>query len=157
MPGEYQNFSRQAAYLYLNFGIDGMVALIKGGRKKIREVEQYLSAGEFEKIDLPKGNWEPEFTDFINHVILTYTPHFIVSPLARYIADYIKSGDNLEELRKKLNIPKTEYKKAIDELDDEVDLIQCSKGNVNYSVLPYALKANSLRYRIGKKEIKRAI
>lgn len=147
---EYFIFSKQATYLYLNYGLDGMVALVKGGRKKIREVEQYLSAGEFEKIKLPKGHWDKQFTSLVNYITLAYTPHFIVSPLARYMADFIKAGDSLELLRKKLGIDKKDFAKAINELDDKVDLIQCYKGEVNYSVLSYPLNANSLRYKIGK-------
>lgn len=146
----YYLFFRQAAYIYLNYGLKGIITLIRKGRRGICEAEQYLEAGQFDKIKLPKGHWDKKLIDLVNHITLTYEPQLVVSPLARYIADFIKVGDDLEELRTRLNIDKKQFKEAIKELGNGVDVIQYHKNKVNYSVLPYILKAEALRYKIPK-------
>jgi len=142
----YYDYLRQAYYLLLNYGIDGLIFLIKEGRERIKETENHLLNGNFELIDLPKGNFNSDLSQIVGHICLTYGKNLCVSPLAKFIFDNISSNESIISFFKKFNIPKDEGFEAIEELKTKVYMIVSQDGIVMYNERKYLGKINPLRY-----------
>ena len=91
----YYDFLKQTYFLLLNYGIDGLLYLIKEGREKIKEIENNLLKGQFNKINLPKGNYDKKLTNLVSHICLTYGRSLCVSPLALFIYENLCKVVNL--------------------------------------------------------------
>lgn len=140
------DYFRQATYIYNRFGLEGIVELIKEGRMKIKEVEKYCLSGRFDKIELSSGQWVDELTEIVNYASLAYGRNLVVSPLAKYIANKLKVGDNIEKVIKDLDIKKEGGESAIKELQDRIFLILVNNQKVDYSDLN--IVKDNLRYEI---------
>src|SRR5438034_7923394 len=54
----YLDYTRQAAFIYLNFGLEGLISLLRGGRQAVKRVETQCLENRLHEIDLPKGAWD---------------------------------------------------------------------------------------------------
>lgn len=143
----YLDTFRQGIYIYQHFGLKGMAELIKEGREKIKQVEKYCLKGEFEKINLSKGEWIEELTNVIDYFSV-YPTGLLVSPLAKYIAEKIEKEEKIEDIIKRLNLKKDEGKKAIEELQNRLSIILLDNQKVAYSSIPVLRETYTLRYSI---------
>lgn len=141
----YRDNVRMALLLYKNFGLDGMVSLIKSGRGKIKEVEELCLEGKYSEIDLKKGNWNKEF-DNLSDYFLSMQRSLVVSPLAYYLAENLKEKDSLEDIISKNNLNKDEALKAFKELQERLFLIAINKGIIEYDSSKRYLNVGALRY-----------
>lgn len=142
----YFDFLKQAYYLLINYGIDGLIFLIKEGRERIKETENNLLLGKFNKINLPKGNYNIELTNLISHVCLTYGKNLCVSPLAVFIYQNISRDDSVPEFCEKFKIPRGEADKAIEELKNRVFLLVSQDDTILYNEREQNNNSKYLRY-----------
>lgn len=118
----YLDYTRQAAYLYDRFGLDGIAAVLRGGRKRIKEVEGLLLRGRLEDLDLPAGNWDDDLTNIANSTTMTFCRNLVVSPLAKYLLPFVVKGKSISEILKTANAERDEGTAAIRELQSRVVL-----------------------------------
>ncbi len=112
----YTTNLQQAAVLYINYGFESLIEIIKEGRILMEDVEKKLFLGKIDEIPIiKKGNWIEDITNF-SYRILTYEKTLVVSPLALLIAKNINSGDNIKSFFRDNNIKEREGAKAIEEL-----------------------------------------
>lgn len=114
----YLDYTRAALLLYHQFGLDGLTALLDGGREKIKEVEAKCLSGA--DISLPKGRWDNEMTHLLNHLILGFSRNLVVSPLARYIMPYVKAGFTSFEILSESNADLEQGQNALRELQERI-------------------------------------
>lgn len=143
----YLEYTRQAAFLYHRFGLDGILTLVSKGRKFIKEIEAKCLVGDYAGITLPAGRWDDGLTDIVNYVTSTYVRSLAVSPLAWYVGTKIKVGDTVSQIVLKSDIEKSLVEQAIEELQERVFCIVVSKEQVVYSDLDFLYGVNALRYK----------
>src|SRR5215216_2017318 len=68
----YLDYTRQAAYLYLQHGMDGLVAILNGGRESIKEIENKCLRNNLKNIELPKGAWDEDVSDLVNYLLFAF-------------------------------------------------------------------------------------
>lgn len=144
----YTTNLQQTALLYLNYGFDGLIYIIKEGRTLMEEVEKKLLLGEIDNIHIiKKGNWVKDITNY-SYRLLAYEKTLVVSPLALFIARNINLGDNIKYFCKENNINEQEGINAIKELyethfvlisDGEKITCDRSKLYVDTGVMRYSL------------------
>lgn len=144
----YMDYFRQATYLYNTFGTEGLIALIKGGRRRIKEVERMCINMELDQIDLPKGGWDEAFYAFVNHIALCFPENEVVSPLAFYLAQEIREGDDFSHLIKRCGAQEMEGVAALKELQNRIYGIFYDDDRIEYSDMSTILKESSFRYEI---------
>jgi hypothetical protein len=144
----YLDYTRQAFFLYRHFGLDGVAAIIRGGRDKIKEVEFKLSKGNH-LMNIPAGHWDKDLDYVADALLLTYCRNLVVSPLAKYIMGSLKAGSNSNSLMNSLNINEHEGCKAIEELQSRVVLsIVGNNGNITLSDCVALNEVGAVRYEI---------
>lgn len=144
----YVNFLRQAYFIYSNFGLDGVLECIKKGRKFIKEVETLVSTGNFNKLNLPKGNFDKELNIFFQEVILCTINTLNISPIAKYVSQFISVGDSIEDVSEKSKVNYAIVVNALDEIEKRTYLIVQSDGKIFNSDVDIAIRAKYLRYEI---------
>jgi hypothetical protein len=120
----YLDYTRQAAYLYHKFGMNGLIELINRGREFIKKTEVLCLAGRFSEISLPEGGWIKEVTDIVDFLCLTYGRNLSITPLAYYLARYIAPGKTTVEILTEANVSMEPGRVAIEELQNEVFISQ---------------------------------
>jgi len=145
---QYVDHTRQAAWIYHRFGLDGLAALLEGGRAKIKEVEGLLLRGELSRVQLPAGRWEPELSDCLDVVTLTFSRNLVVSPLAKYLAPFIVTGRSIKDILDEARVSAHIGMKAINELQDRVVLSVSSDGQISSSDTSLVQDDGLLRYEI---------
>ena len=104
--------------------------------------------GQFDDLNLTKGNFNEDISLHFQYVILCSIHTLSVSPLARYIIDYIEEGDTVSNISEKTKIQNEKVLELLQEIEQNTFLIVLSKDKVSVSDLKLALKAEYLRYEI---------
>jgi hypothetical protein len=116
----YLDYTRQAAYLYMNFGLTGLIDLVKSGRRRIKTVEEQCLSNRLTEIDLSSGNWDEDLTDMVNYLTLTFARDLVSSPLAKYLAPFVRKAKTSVEIFTDANVDMEPGRKALEELQTRV-------------------------------------
>lgn len=116
----YLDYTRQAAHLYHRFGLEGLLALINGGREKIKEVEDKCLRDQLTSIELPSGGWDSEVTDLINFLTMSFGRNLVVSPLAKYLSPYVERAKTVVEIVTQAGVELEAGRKALEELQNRI-------------------------------------
>lgn len=141
----YLDNLRQAIFLYHRFGLAGLKDLVHKGRNKIKEVEKMILKGDYDKIKLAKGEWDSE-VEYLTSFILTFPRNYVLSPLAKYISEFIKKRDKVKDIINNYNIDLNEGKEAIKELNEKLFLIIIKNETVANSDMDTISDKTVLRY-----------
>ncbi|MBA7470513.1 hypothetical protein ES707_05800 [subsurface metagenome] len=144
----YLDYFRLATSLYLQFGFDGIFYLIKRGRQAIKKVESSCLSGTFNEINLPMGQWDLNVNRLVNFITLMYPRNMVVSPLAKFIAGFLKKGDSVRKIIAINNIDASQGEEAIRELQERVYLVLINGDVIDYSEIEYLETNNFLRYEL---------
>lgn len=144
----YTEYTRQAALLYHRFGLDGIVHLLKGGRKLIKEVEHHCLTMNLERIELPSGRHDAGLTNLVDAVTAAFVPSLVVSPLAKYLLPYARSGQAIETILTEANVNKQSGRKALLELQDRVIIAIFRDDVTTWTEYCTAVPAEAVRYEI---------
>jgi hypothetical protein len=143
----YLEASRQGAVIYFQRGLNGLFELIAKGRSAIRQAEANLITGN---INLDKAkNKKDEMSDLILYLLFSYPRYLAVSPLAKFISEYVETGLSYEEISNNSHIPKPLVQQALIGLEEDFFLLLLDrKGQrVKYSGLSDTIR-KVLRYKI---------
>jgi hypothetical protein len=88
----YLDHTRQAALLYREFGVDGLVELVGRGRAAVHDAERHVVTGTHRDLDLPRGNWDEETTRLVEFTTLGFPPSHVFSPMECLLAINAEAG-----------------------------------------------------------------
>jgi hypothetical protein len=142
----YAQYARMAALIYQRYGLDGVLALVRGGRRKIKEAERAYLEGDL-KLDLPRGRWEDDYGDLLARFTVT-VEDLVVSPLARYVSSYLAVGKTVDQVAEEANVPLGDVKAALDELQRKTVLVVVDDDRVDYSDVDLVTSSYTLRYDV---------
>ncbi|MFD4668770.1 hypothetical protein ACFWNN_03495 [Lentzea sp. NPDC058450] len=143
----YAQYSRMAATVYQNHGLDGIMAAIRGGRDTIKAVERSYLLGNFD-VDLPSGNWIDWYTKVLQKFTTTVMEDLVVSPLSRYIATHAAAGRTVAEIAALANVSPHKVSSSLSELEQDTVTVMLDGDRVAYSDINLLLPGHSLRYEI---------
>lgn len=141
----YLDNLRQAIFLYHRFGLAGLKELVHDGREKIKEVEKVMLKGDYDKIKLTKGEWDSG-VDCLTSLVLTFPRNYVVSPLAKYISEFMEKGAKVKDIINNHNLEPSEGKEAIEELNRKLFLIVIKNGIISNSDMDTISDETVLRY-----------
>ena len=101
----YRDHTRQAFLLYREFGLDGLVALLAGGRERIHDAERAILCGTHQSLDLPRGGWDDDTTRLLDSFCCGYLPSHVFTPLEVVLVDHVAEGVSLPEICARANVP----------------------------------------------------
>jgi hypothetical protein len=148
----YLEYTRQAAYLYRRFGLAGLLQVVQSGRGTIKVIETKCLRGDLEMIELRTGDWDAELSRLLDSLASVYIRSLIVSPLARYVADFVEESMNVESVAHRARLSPSSVLRAMRELQSKTFSIVLNGGNVDYCDLPILVNSNSLRYSLAAKQ-----
>jgi hypothetical protein len=143
----YAEYARMAALIYRMHGLDGILALIQGGRPKIKQVERSLLGGDL-SLDLPSGNWDAEYERLLYGITMATVENLAVGPLARYVAPHAQVGATFEQISAATNVALDDVQAALDELQQKAVVIMTNDARVDYSDVDLLIPSHSLRYDV---------
>lgn len=94
----YLDHTRQAALLYREFGLDGLVALVRGGRAAIHDAEEAIIAGSHRDLPLSRGGWDDGTTGLVDFTCNAYLPSHVFTPLECLLALHARQGRTVDEV-----------------------------------------------------------
>lgn len=94
----YLDHTRQAALLYREFGIDGLVTLVRSGRAAIHDAEQAIMAGHHRELPLARGGWDEHTTGLVDFTCSAYLPSHVFTPLECLLALYARQGRTVKDI-----------------------------------------------------------
>jgi hypothetical protein len=148
----YNDAARQALLLYLEFGLDGLVALLgraqRSGRIAMKEAEACCLDGRYEDLGLPRGGWRADLTRF-TRTLLGYPVSLYVSPLAYCVAGVVRQGMSEAEVVAALRAEPGAGRAALRELQERCYLLLVRDGRVVADDTKLYLDAGVLRYDVG--------
>jgi len=150
----YLDHSRQAALLYYKFGLEGLLELIKQGRKAIHDVESDILTGKINKINIPKGSHPEYLTKLVDHLLLAYLPNYTLKPLEAYLLKYVDEGKNVSDISKLAGVPEDLANKILSDVSGKTVLFVMDKDHIAYSNVNFYRQLAEheripiLRYRI---------
>jgi hypothetical protein len=147
----YLDYMRMATYIYNRFGMDGLAAMLREGRAKIKELESLCFQSRYGDIKLPSGNFLDDVTDLVTYIALTFSRDFVVSPLAFYVAQFIEEKDTVDIISTKSRLNPILVEDALRELQDRVFVLVTSKGRVDMSDVKMLFSSDAIRYEIKEK------
>lgn len=137
----------QVIVLYNKFGLAGIKVLIKEGRDAIKQVEQLMWSGDYDKIKLPKGEWD-ETLNWITTNIQAFPRHYVVSPLAKYLSNIVRAGVFSKDLFSQNNIDDEAGRMAIKELQEKMFLLILKDNKIVSADLKGIKTTKILRYLV---------
>jgi hypothetical protein len=143
----YAEYARMAAIIYQLHGLDGLIAVIQGGREKIKHVEQAYLAGDFD-VDLPSGRWEDWYTKLLRQVTMATIDNLVVSPLARYLAPHATVGTTCAQISEATRVLPEDVTTALEELQHNTVVVMLDEDRVAYSDASLLLPSHALRYDV---------
>jgi hypothetical protein len=146
----YLDATRQATFLHQRFGLQSLLSILNEGRGRVKEVENFCLRMEFDKINLPYSEIDPELSKLSDYISLAFGRNFVVSPLAKYLTRFIHPGDKVTDILKKATVDVSAGKKSIYELQDRVLLLALSadQAEVTWSDCELYSEGPVLRYDI---------
>lgn len=142
----YAQYARMAALIYQRYGLDGVLALVRGGRRKIKEVERACLAGDL-TLDLPRGGWEDDYGDLLTRFTLT-VEDLVVDPLTKYVASYLAVGKTVDQVAAEANVSRGDAEAALQELQHKTVLVVVDEGRVDYSDVDVVTPSYTFRYDV---------
>jgi hypothetical protein len=143
----YAEYARMAAIIYQLHGLDGLVAAVQGGRKKIKHVEQSYLAGDYD-VDLPSGRWEDWYTKLLRKITMATIDNLVVSPLARYIAPQATVGATCAQISEATHVRPDDVAASLEELQHNTVVVMLDEDRVDYSDVSLLLPSHALRYDV---------
>lgn len=143
----YAEYARMATLVYQRCGLEGLLALVGGGRPEIKRVERLLFDGDL-RFGLPEGRWESRYSDLLARVSLATVKNLVVSPLAKYVSRHVRLGADAESVARESAVPVELVKQAFDELQGSVMLMLTDDDRVDYTDIGSVVGSRWLRYAI---------
>jgi hypothetical protein len=144
----YLDYTRQAAFLYQQFGMDGLVTLLNNGRELVKDVEDKCLRNSLKSIDLPKGRWDDDLSDLVNRLLLTFVRNLVVSPLAYYLFPFIAPGKTSIEILTEAGVEHDAGHRALQELQTRIMSTVFREDGAVVTLSDTALLKDVLRYDI---------
>ncbi|MFA8299141.1 MAG: hypothetical protein ACEPOV_03170 [Hyphomicrobiales bacterium] len=146
----YIDYFRMASFIYANYGLEGIVHLVKGGRKLIKEVEIKLSNNEINSLSLPGSPTSiiDEIYRMSSYVSMLFSENETVSPMSYLISKNLQGDNNIDSVIKKLNLNKEQAKKSLREIETRIFGLLIDNESIEYSDLHNILKLHTYRYEI---------
>jgi hypothetical protein len=129
----YLDHTRQAFLLYREFGIEGLVALVRRGRAAIHEAEEAVMAGRYRELPLPRGTWDCETTALLEFGCNAYLPSHVFSPLECWLALHARQGRTVAEICAEAGVPLDVGEPVIEELGARSALFVQNGDRIGYS------------------------
>jgi hypothetical protein len=145
----YLEYTRQAAYIYRRFGLRGLAHLLRTGRPAIKIAERQCLNSQYAELRLPEGQWDDDLSTLVETVTSTYIRNLFVSPVARYIAGYVKDGASISQISDEACVTKSIARQAIKEIQQHTFTLVESHGHLEFSDVGMLISSNSLRYSLG--------
>lgn len=143
----YIEYARIAALIYHRYGLDGLLALVQSGRRKIKEIERSCLRGDF-ALDLPRGGWDDAYSDLVAEITMATIGDSVVNPLAKYIAEFVSVGATVDEIAHTARVTAVDVVAALEQIQHQAVLIMVDGDRVDYSDLDIAAATRTLRYRV---------
>ena len=131
----YLDNLRMAGALYRYYGLDGVKDLLRSGRSAIRQAEASIHRGHISNLGLAKGHWDPDVDQLVD-LLFTYPRNHVVSPLAKYLSQFLEVGASISEKLETLGIDQPSGMEAAKELQTKLFLIVIRDDEVASSELP---------------------
>lgn len=141
----YLDNLKQAILLYHQFGLAGLKELVHEGRDRIKDVEKLLLKGDYIRLGLAKGEWDEDVNYLTSH-ILAFPRNYVVSPLANYISNFVKTGMSIKEITSVNNIDPIEGEEGIRELNQKLFLVVINNGIITNCDIDTLSNTTVLRY-----------
>jgi len=141
----YLDNLRQAIVLYQLYGLSGLRTLVEKGRDRIKETEKAILEGRYHGLSLPKGEWDPD-VDKLTALVSGFPRNYVVSPLARYVADFISKGTSIQDMLRQNKIDEEQGAEAVHELAKKLFLVVVNEGVIANSDLTTISDPTVLRY-----------
>ncbi len=143
----YEFFLLLAYYgIYKVYGIDGVVAVIKMGREGIKRFEKAFLDGNWKLLVDNSENRDRAVEEILDFYV-RFPNDLYSTPMVKYISMNISVGDGLEKIAQKTRVDVDMVKRALDELQNALDLVLVERDrvvNLSTSMLP------KLRYKLPK-------
>lgn len=149
----WRNYSEalRQVLIYLEYGLDGMVALLgtaqKEGREAIKRVEAACLKGDYDSLNLPRGSWDRDLQRFAR-LLIGYPSSLVVSPLAYCLARSLRLGMSEQQAVTSLGVTPEEGMAALKELQERCYLILVREGSIVSDETKMLLERGVLRYEI---------
>lgn len=118
----YLDHATQLTAIYRRSGLDGLASILNGGREAIREAEKKLLLGRWDDITDVSGHWDRNFDDLIDSTLITFPRSYVLTPLQRYLVDFIREGKTFREICTESGINYSDGKSALEYLGNTVTL-----------------------------------
>lgn len=129
----YLDHTRQASLLYREFGITGLVELVKRGRAAIHDAERHIALGRHAELDLPRDTGNAATTRLVDWVCCGYLSSHVFSPLECLLAVEAVAGRTLDEVCRSATVPPDVGGPALERLGAESALFIRDGDRVGYS------------------------
>jgi hypothetical protein len=145
----YQVAIRQAALVYLQHGVRGLVQLIRTAQQKGRK-KLYLAENAIIRGIMPIKTKSFKRRNEINTILrfLAYPHSLVVSPLAYHVARTACVGDSVNSLAIRLKTTNAEIKCALKELQDRHYIVLVVNNRILSTAGQYLINSKALRYEI---------
>jgi len=140
---------RVAAFLHRQYGRDGLVALVRGGRPAIKQAEGALASGRPEDVALPRAEPAAGLAARLDRLLLARGRPLAVGALAFYLARGLRAGRSVDAVADDLGMPREAARRAARELMERVFvLVVGSGGEILVDDLDLVLASGALRYEL---------
>jgi hypothetical protein len=129
----YLDHTRQAALLYREFGIDGLITLVRGGRAAIHDAEQAIMAGRHRELPLARGGWDERTTALVDFACNAYLPSHVFAPLECLLALHARQGRTIEDICAEAGVAFDAGAPVLERLGAESALFVQDRDRIGYS------------------------
>ncbi|WP_067449810.1 hypothetical protein [Actinomadura macra] len=135
----YLDHTRQASLLYREFGIEGIVALVRRGRAAIHEAEEAVMKGTYRELSLPRGSWDDATTELVEFACEAYLPSHVFSPLECLLALHARKGRTVGEVCVEAGVSRDVGAPMLEELGATSALFVQDGDRIGYSNVDHYL------------------
>jgi hypothetical protein len=146
---QYLDAARQSLALYFRFGLEGLASILNGGRELLKTVEDAVLSDHIDDLDIPFGKGPEDFSRLSTSLLLLYPRASVVSPLAFYVAPFVRPGFSAREIAASAALSVPDCVDALDELRDQTSLLTLRRDKTSVLWTDAPRRHSVLRYAVG--------
>jgi len=147
---QYLDFTRAASLIYRKVGDEGLFELVRLGRQGVKNAEKAILSQNIKQLSVDGVPPSQDMQDRLDFLLNSFPRYSVVSPLAFYIAKFVRPGMSVRELAALTRCSYDDVMKGLTELADDYSLLSLRKDGsvVIWSDVELYYRTDVLRYRV---------